>query len=58
MLCLLYTNLNTHRQGAISQALNALDFTSTRSQKDADLLYEAKYGKRGEDGKMTPQQYQ
>ena len=29
-----------------------------RSQKDADLLYEAKYGKRGEDGKMTREQYQ
>ncbi|KAG2495366.1 hypothetical protein HYH03_006634 [Edaphochlamys debaryana] len=43
---------------AFSQALNALDFTSTRSAKDADLLYEAKYGQRGEDGKMTPEQYQ
>ncbi|GLI59614.1 hypothetical protein VaNZ11_001546 [Volvox africanus] len=45
------------KQGALSQALNALDFTSTRSQRDADLLYEAKYGKRGEDGKLTPEQY-
>ncbi|KAG2431682.1 hypothetical protein HYH02_013259 [Chlamydomonas schloesseri] len=42
----------------LSQALNAFDFTSTRSAKDADLLYEAKYGQRGEDGKMTPEQYQ
>ncbi|GLC37362.1 hypothetical protein PLESTB_001595400 [Pleodorina starrii] len=46
------------KQGALSQALNALDFTSTRSQRDADLLYEAKYGNRGDDGKMTPEQYQ
>ncbi|KXZ44719.1 hypothetical protein GPECTOR_63g45 [Gonium pectorale] len=46
------------KQGAFSQALNALDFTSTRSQKDADLLYEAKYGQRGDDGRMTPAQYQ
>ncbi|GFR42074.1 hypothetical protein Agub_g2895 [Astrephomene gubernaculifera] len=45
------------KQGAFSQALNALDFTSTRSQADAELLYEAKYGKRGADGKMTPEQY-
>ncbi|KAG2439938.1 hypothetical protein HXX76_004057 [Chlamydomonas incerta] len=42
----------------LSQALNAFDFTSTRSAKDADLLYEAKYGDRGTDGKMTPEQYQ
>lgn len=26
--------------------------------QDADLLYEAKYGKRGADGKMSPEQYQ
>lgn len=28
-----------------------------RSKNDAELLYEAKYGKRGEDGKMTREQY-
>ena len=26
--------------------------------QDADLLYEAKYGQRGEDGKMSKEQYQ
>lgn len=46
------------KQSVLSQTLNAFDFTSTRSEKDADLLYEAKYGKRGEDGRMTPEQYQ
>jgi len=28
-----------------------------RSKSDAALLYEAKYGKRDESGKMTPEQY-
>ena len=41
----------------MSQTLNAFDFSATRSQSDADLLYEAKYGERGADGKMTPAQY-
>ena len=41
----------------MSQTLNAFDFAATRSQKDADLLYAAKYGARGADGKMTPEQY-
>ena len=39
-------------------ALNALDFAAPRSAKDAELLYEAKYGSRGEDGKMSREQYQ
>jgi hypothetical protein len=38
-------------------ALNALDFAAPRSKKDAELLYDAKYGARGEDGKMTREQY-
>lgn len=29
----------------------------TRSKRDAELLYEAKYGKRGSDGKMSREQY-
>lgn len=32
---------------------NALDFNDVRSQSDAELLYDAKYGKRGEDGRMS-----
>ena len=28
-----------------------------RSKSDAELLYEAKYGKRGADGKMSREQY-
>ncbi|KAI8462934.1 MAG: hypothetical protein J3K34DRAFT_445794 [Monoraphidium minutum] len=37
--------------------LSAFDFSQTRSQKDADLLWEAKYGERGADGKMSREQY-
>lgn len=37
---------------------SALDFAEVRSKSDAELLYEAKYGKRGVDGKMTREQYQ
>lgn len=37
--------------------LSAFDFAATRSKKDADLLWEAKYGERGPDGKMTREQY-
>jgi len=40
-----------------AQTISALDFQETRSKKDADLLYDAKYGKRSDDGKMTPEQY-
>ena len=53
----LYMHLTHHRrQSLLSQTLNAFDFTSTRSESDADLLSEAKYGKRAADGKMTPEQ--
>jgi hypothetical protein len=49
---------NTRRKESfISQTINAFDFAEARSAKDADLLWEAKYGKRGEDGKMTREQY-
>jgi hypothetical protein len=41
----------------VSQTLQALDFSAPRSKRDADLLYEAKYGKRGEDGRMSREQY-
>jgi hypothetical protein len=40
----------------LSQTISALDFAEVRSQSDAELLYEAKYGERGPDGKMTPAQ--
>lgn len=43
--------------GFLSQTISALDFVeASRSKKDADLLYEAKYGQL-KDGKMTPEQY-
>jgi len=42
----------------LSQTISALDFAETRSKRDAELLYEAKYGERGPDGKMTREQYQ
>jgi hypothetical protein len=41
----------------MAQTISALDFAEVRSKSDADLLYEAKYGKRGADGKMTKEQY-
>jgi hypothetical protein len=37
--------------------LSALDFAQTRSKSDAALLWDAKYGERGSDGKMTREQY-
>ncbi|WIA20785.1 hypothetical protein OEZ86_004705 [Tetradesmus obliquus] len=46
------------KESFMSQTLNAFDFAAVRSKKDAELLYEAKYGERGPDGKMTPEQYQ
>ena len=46
------------KESVVGQTLNALDFAAPRSKRDADLLYEAKYGQRGEDGKMTREQYQ
>lgn len=42
----------------MAQTLNAFDFTATRSKKDARLLYDAKQGKVGDDGRLTPEQYQ
>ena len=36
--------------------LSAFDFAATRSKKDAELLWDAKYGKRSADGKMSPEQ--
>eukprot|EP00877_Chromochloris_zofingiensis_P009006 jgi/Chrzof1/4359/Cz14g10080.t1 len=52
------TKPNKTTEGSfISQTLNAVDFAQVRSKKDAELLYEAKYGKRGEDGKMSREQY-
>lgn len=37
--------------------LSAFDFATTRSKKDRELLWEAKYGNRNPDGKMSPEQY-
>jgi len=42
--------------GFFSQAIQALDLSEARSKSDADLLYEAKYGKL-EGGRMSPEQY-
>lgn len=42
---------------ALTRIVNALDFNAVRSKEDADLLYDAKYGKRGADGKMSREQY-
>lgn len=50
--------LSCRKENTFSQTISALDFAAPRSKQDADLLYEAKYGKRGEDGKMTREQYQ
>lgn len=38
-------------------ALSAFDFSAARSRSDAELLYDARYGKL-EGGKMSPEQYQ
>lgn len=46
------------KESFMSQTLNAFDFAAVRSKRDAELLYEAKYGERGPDGKMTREQYQ
>jgi hypothetical protein len=46
------------KESFVSQTLNAFDFAAVRSKRDAELLYEAKYGERGADGKMTQEQYQ
>ena len=39
-----------------SKFLNAVDFNEVAGKSDADLIYQAKYGKL-KDGKMTPDQY-
>lgn len=52
------TTTERKKESAMSQALNAFDFSEARSQKDADLLYEAKYGDRSPDGKMSREQYE
>jgi hypothetical protein len=36
--------------------MGAMDFAEVRSQSDAELLYDAKYGKL-KDGKMSREQY-
>ena len=46
------------RQGLLGNITSSLDFAQVRSKRDAELLYDAKYGQRGEDGKMTREQYQ
>lgn len=46
------------RQSVVSQTINAFDFAAPRSRKDARLLYDAKQGKVGDDGRLTPEQYQ
>ena len=38
--------------------LSAFDFSTARSKSDAELLYEARYGNLGKDGKMSREQYQ
>lgn len=40
-----------------SNFVNAIDFAQVRSKDDARLLYEAKYGERKPDGKMSREQY-
>lgn len=42
----------------ICAATTRLRPPAVRSKKDAELLYDAKYGERGPDGKMTREQYQ
>jgi len=44
------------RLGFFGGLVGALDFAEVRSQSDAELLYDAKYGKL-EGGKMTREQY-
>lgn len=46
----------TRRQGFLGRAVSALDFQE-QVKSDAELLYDAKYGKRGEDGRMSREQY-
>lgn len=43
-------------QGFFGGFMGAMDFAEVRSQSDAELLYDAKYGKL-KDGKMSREQY-
>lgn len=45
------------RQGFLGSVVGSFDFAEVRSKSDAELLYDAKYGKL-KDGKMTKEQYQ
>ena len=44
------------RQGVFGSVIGSFDFAEVRSKSDAELLYDAKYGKL-KDGKMTREQY-
>lgn len=45
------------RQGFLGSVVGSFDFAEVRSKSDAELLYDAKYGKL-KDGKMSREQYQ
>ena len=45
------------RQGLLGSVVGSFDFAEVRSKSDAELLYDAKYGKL-QGGKMTREQYQ
>ncbi len=45
------------RQGFLGSVVGSFDFAEVRSKSDAELLYDAKYGKL-KDGKMSKEQYQ
>ncbi|GAB4820334.1 hypothetical protein N2152v2_007380 [Parachlorella kessleri] len=46
------------RQGLFGSIVSSLDFAEVRSERDAELLYDAKYGDRSANGgKMTREQY-
>jgi hypothetical protein len=47
LLLLLLLSPCRPKESFMSQTLNAFDFAAVRSKKDAELLYEAKYGERG-----------
>jgi hypothetical protein len=51
-------SLYEKRRGSLNKIVGSFDFAEVRSKSDAELLYDAKYGKRGADGKMTREQYQ
>jgi hypothetical protein len=47
LLLLLLLLSRRPKESFMSQTLNAFDFAAVRSKRDAELLYEAKYGERG-----------